>query len=106
MWNNRISDDTKLQFENPLQYYLDHINDEEIMSELAWDDPEFYQHVKRIYFIQQMQNHENIHQCPECRGKIITDEWGEEYCENCGLVTRTQIRYVAGHKIRLPYGLK
>lgn len=106
MCNNQLSDDDKLKMENPLQYYLEHIHDKKIMAELAWDDPEFFQHVHRIYFIQQIQNHEPIYKCPECRGKVITDEWGEEYCETCGLVTRTQFPYVAGHKIRLPYGLK
>lgn len=105
MCTNQISDD-KLKIENPLQYYLDNINDNDIMTELAWEDPELYQHVQRIYFIHKMQNHEPIYKCPECRGEIITDEWGEEYCETCGQVTRTQFRYVAGHKIKLAYGLK
>lgn len=106
MCDNRISDDIKLKLESPIQYYLEHIDDEEIMAELAWDDPELYQQIQRLLFIQCMQPYENITQCPECRGEIITDEWGEEYCETCGLITRTQYPYVAGHKIRLPYGQK
>lgn len=103
---NFLDDDLQLRLENPTKYYLDHINDEQVMIELVLEDPYLYQHVMRLDFINKMSNHENIHQCPECRSNIITDEFGEEYCETCGLITRTHIPYVAGQRINLPFGLK
>lgn len=103
---NYIDDDLKLRLENPTKYYLNHIHDEEIMIELIREDPYLFQHVIRLDFINKISNHDNIHQCRECRGSIIKDESGEEYCEKCGLVTRTHIAYVAGQRISLPFGLK
>ena len=103
---NYIDDNLKLRLENPTKYYLNHIHDEEIMIELIREDPYLFQHVIRLDFINKISNHDNIHQCPECRGSIIKDESGEEYCETCGLVTRTHIAYVAGQRISLPFGLK
>ena len=45
--------------------------------------------------------------CPECKQSIITDnENMEYYCSHCGLIVSTNIRYVAGFKIDLPYGLR
>ena len=92
--------------ENPTKYYLQHFYDQEIMDHLKWVDPYQYLDVIRLHFIKQMTNHENINTCPECKGNIITDEWGEEYCEECGLVTRTHYPYIAGQKITLDYGIK
>ena len=104
--NDKISDDDQLKLENPTEYYLKNIKDPEIMDELRWEDPYFYDYILRLHFINEMQNHENIYRCPECRGNIITDDWGEEYCTNCGLVTRTHYPYTAGQPISLPYGIK
>ena len=103
---NYIDDDLQLLLENPTKYYLDHIDDIEIMMELARDDLDLYIHVTRLDFIRKMSNHEKIYHCPECHSNIIKDEWGEEYCETCGLVTRTHYNYTAGQKISLPFGLK
>ena len=103
---NFIDDDLKLRLENPTKYYLNHIHDEQVMIELILEDPYLFQRVRRLHFINQFRNHDNVYQCPECRGSIIKDESGEEYCETCGLVTRTHIAYVAGQRISLPFGLK
>lgn len=103
---NFSDEDLQLKLENPIQYYLKYIDDEEIMAELNWSDPELYHRVMRLDFINKMSNNEPIYRCPECRSNIITDTWGEEYCSNCGLVTRTYYNYVAGKPIKLPFGLK
>lgn len=70
------------------------------------ENPYLFQRVRRLDFINQFRNHDKVYQCPECGGNIIKDESGEEYCETCGLVTRTHIPYVAGEMISLPFGLK
>lgn len=46
--------------------------------------------------------------CPECHGEIeySTEDEDEAYCTRCGLVTSASIRYVAGNKIDLPYGIR
>ena len=107
MCNENIrDDDAQLKLENPTKYYLKNIDDPEIMGELKWEDPYFYEYILRLHFIQKMQNHQNIYRCPECRGNIITDESGEEYCNDCGLITRTHYPYVAGQRIIVDYGLK
>ena len=45
--------------------------------------------------------------CPECGTRTITldQDKCEEYCTQCGYITRAATRYVAGNKIDLPYGL-
>lgn len=45
--------------------------------------------------------------CPECGCELITtiDE-DETICPDCGLITSASIRYVAGDKIDLPYGIR
>ena len=103
---NFIDDTLKAKLVNPTKYYLEHVDDDAIMMELAREDLELYAHVLRLDFINKMSNHEPIYQCPECRSNIITDESGEEYCSTCGLVTRTYYKYVAGQCISLPFGLK
>ena len=103
---NISDDDLQLKLENPTKYYLKHYDDEEIMAQLLWDDPELYHHIQRLHYIHEISNHERIFSCPECRTNIITDEKGEEFCVNDGLVTRTHYDYVAGQKIYLPFGLK
>lgn len=103
---NFSDDDLQLKLENPTKYYLENIDDAEIMNELKWEDPDLYLHILRLNFINKITDHEPIYRCPECRSNIITDEWGEEYCSNCGLVTRTHYQYVAGQSIVLPFGLK
>ena len=92
--------------EDPIKYYLENIDDSEIMNELRWEDPYLYIQILRLHYIDSLQNKENIYQCPICRGEIITDNLGEEYCCVCGLVTRTPYPYVAGQKIHVDYGLK
>lgn len=103
---NYIDKNLQLQLLNPTKYYLNHIDDEEIMLELARDDPYLFQHVIRQDYIQKISSHERLYQCPECQSNIVQDEWGEQYCPNCGVVTRSHSRYVAGFKHELSYGLK
>lgn len=43
--------------------------------------------------------------CSECGNELTVDE-DEIYCEDCGLIASSSIRYVAGHKIDLPQGLR
>lgn len=45
--------------------------------------------------------------CPHCgtRTIILDEEKCEEYCTQCGTITRAASRYVAGKKIDLHYGL-
>ena len=45
--------------------------------------------------------------CPECNTKtiILDKEKCEEYCTNCGTITRAASRYVAGNMIDLAYGI-
>lgn len=45
--------------------------------------------------------------CPECRTRtiILDKEKCEEYCTECGTITRAASRYVAGTQIELTYGL-
>lgn len=105
MCNTTFSDDDEL-IENPIRYYLENINNLRVMSQLYKEDTELYHHILRLDWISKMSNHEPIYVCPNCQGSIITDEWGEEYCSHCGLVTRTQTQYVAGQKIFLPFGIK
>lgn len=106
MCDEKISDDTKLKYEDPVTYYLKHFHNQEIMGELRWCDPYLYLQICRIHFIQQLKDKTPTSKCPECGDEIIQNEWGEEYCNSCGLVTRSTYDYVAGFKIYLPYGLK
>lgn len=45
--------------------------------------------------------------CPECQTRtiILDNEKCEEYCTQCGTITRAASRYVAGKQIELAYGL-
>ncbi|KZX11355.1 hypothetical protein MBORA_16000 [Methanobrevibacter oralis] len=107
MCDEKISDDTKLKHESPINYYLKHFHDQEIMAELRWCDPYLYLQICRIHFIQQLKDKTISYKCPECETKtIIENDWGEEYCSKCGLVVRTSFDYVGGLKINLPYGKK
>lgn len=100
-----IDDDLKV--ENPILYYLKNIDDPEIMEELRWEDPGFYEYILRLNYIQSLTNKEPIYKCPLCNHSIITDiDSGEEYCSVCGLVTRTHYPYVAGQRLHLDYGVK
>ena len=99
------SDDTELTFPDLIKYYLENY-DKEIIDTLRWEDPYLYETIVRLHYISQLKNKHNLHKCPECRGTISSDEQGEEFCTDCGLVTRTFYLYVAGQKITLPYGLK
>jgi len=62
----------------------------------------------RRYYIQSFLNHESLAYCPECQGEIeySSEDEDEAYCTQCGLVTSASIRYVAGQKIDLPYGIR
>lgn len=106
MYSEKNNSDDRLKLEDPITYYLEHIDDYEIMGELRWEDPELYTLIFRLNYIKSLANKEPIYRCPICRGNIITDTWGEEYCSVCGLVTRTSYPYVAGQKIHLDYGVK
>ena len=96
-----------------IEFYLEHYDDKEIMFELWLYDPIFYlrvkdayPHWKRVKYIKLCKNHEPIYNCPECGAEITTDEWGEEYCSICGLITRTHYNYVAGLQFEVPFGIK
>lgn len=105
--DNHISDeDEKLKTENPIKYYLKHYNDQKIMFELRQENRELYNKICRLHYILSFQNKEPIWRCPECGEHVNIDEWGEEYCPTCGLVTRTHYNYNAGIQINLPYGIK
>ncbi|MCR5027014.1 MAG: hypothetical protein K6A34_06205 [Methanobrevibacter sp.] len=45
--------------------------------------------------------------CPECKTRtiVLDKEKCEEYCINCGTITRASSRYVAGKQVDLAYGL-
>ena len=103
---SEISDDDKLKNENPIAYYLKHINNKEIMKELRWNNVSLYRKVHRINYILSFKTKEPLRKCPTCGGKITNDEWGEEYCQRCGLVTRNNYPYLASLPYELPYGLK
>lgn len=62
----------------------------------------------RKYYIDSFLNHDSLRYCPECHHEIEynTEDEDEAYCTYCGLVTSASIRYVAGQKIDLPYGLR
>ena len=92
--------------ENTLTYYLQHIGNQKIMERLRWEDIELYNLVQRLHFLKSFQNTEPIYNCPECGEDIREDEWGEEYCPQCGLITRSHSTYTAGRKFELPFGLK
>lgn len=98
--------DTQLKEENPVKYYLKHIGDKQIMETLRWEDIELYNFVQRLHYVQSFQTREPLNKCPKCEEPIEEDEWGEEYCSKCGLVTRSHYPYVASQKIIFPYGIK
>ena len=114
MYRGRMNDvvitlsdeDEKLKNENPIAYYLKHINDKKIMEELRWQNRELYNKVHRIHYILSFKTNEPLRKCPDCGGKITSNEWGEEYCPKCGLITRNSYKYTAGIIYKLPYGLK
>jgi ribosomal protein S27AE len=56
----------------------------------------------RLYYLTQIIRYTPSY-CPECGTTLIHDE-EEIYCPSCGLVTSGSIEYVAGFKIRFPYG--
>ena len=89
-----------------LSYYWQHRNDIKTMSKLIRCNHELYSQLQRLIYIDSFKNKDKIYVCPECRSSIVSDEWGEEYCSNCGLVTRTHYQYTAGQRLVLDYGLK
>ena len=99
-------EDTQLLKENPIRYYLKHIGNIKMMGELKRDNRELYDKVHRLHYILSFANKEPIWKCPECGEDINVDEFGEEYCPRCGLITRTHTNYNAGIQIKLPYGIK
>lgn len=50
---------------------------------------------------------EDVEVCPECgtRTIVLDEDKCEEYCTQCGYITRAASCYVGGRKIVLPYGL-
>lgn len=100
------NDDEKLKIENPLRYYLNHINDMKIMAELLKENRLLYHKVHRIDYILSFKTKEPLRKCPKCGNPILTGEWGEEYCQKCGVITRNNYPYMAGIQHDLPYGLK
>ena len=62
----------------------------------------------RKYYLNSFLNHESLRYCPECGGEVeySSEDEDEAYCTRCGLVTSASIRYVAGNKIDLPYGIR
>lgn len=99
-------DNEKLKEENPIKYYLQHTGDKKVMKKLRWDNPKLYRAVQRAVYLKQLQSKEPLHRCPKCGDTITCDEWGEEYCPRCGVITRNNYPYTAGVKHDLPYGLK
>lgn len=108
MKNDNLTSDTdeELKENNPIKYYLKHIGNQKVMAELKRTDKDLYDKVQRLDYILSFANKEPIWKCPECKEHINIDEWGEEYCPECGLITRTHYKYNAGIQIRLPYGIK
>lgn len=106
MYDEKSCDDSTLKLDNLIEYYLKNFDNPEIMSELEWDNPSLYRKICRIHYVHSIQCKDNLSKCPDCRSEIIQDEWGEEYCSECGLVTRSYYDYVAGQKVQFPYGLK
>ena len=53
-------DDDNLKVENPILYYLKNIDDPEIMYELRWEDPYFYDYILRLHYTQSLTNKEPI----------------------------------------------
>ena len=105
MKNDKLHENDEIE-ENPVTYYLNHIGNQKIMERLRWEDITLYKLVQRLHFLKSFQNTEPIYNCPECGDDICEDEWGEEYCPRCGLITRSHSTYVAGRKFKLPFGLK
>ena len=77
------------------QFFDEHIYDKIFLEhECLWDEEEDVQAEQLLF-------------CPECEGRIKTDEdSGEEYCPECGLIVSGPYPYVAGEKISYPYGLR
>lgn len=94
--------------QNLLEYYLDNLDNEEIMEELRWENPSLFRKIQRIHYIDSLRSKEPTGKCPECKSKtiIVDNDTCEEYCENCGLVTRNNYPYVAGIQHELYWGLK
>ena len=77
------------------QFFNEHMYDETFMDhQCLWDDEEEVPAEQLLF-------------CPECEGKIITDEDSDEdYCPCCGLVVRGPYKYTSGQLIDFPYGLR
>ena len=93
-----------------ISYFLKNFHKEEVqeeLGELKWLDPYLYDEIIRTHFINEMTNHENLSKCPECGTMTIklSDTNDYEYCTECGLITRASVKFVAGQKIDLPYGI-
>ena len=98
-------EDYDLLIEKPVQYYEKHKDD--LLHELEWIAPNLYEWLLRMVFIYTLGNKEPIWKCPECGGVIEVDnDKCEEYCETCGLITRSTYPYTAGIKFDLPYGVR
>ena len=108
MKNEKWLDDiTGADLQKNFEYYLQNIDNQEIMDQLKWENPRLYDIVHRIDYILSFSNKQPIGKCPECGAEIIVDKDAcEEYCRECGLVTRNSYPYVASQKYDLPYGIR
>lgn len=93
--------------EESVEYYMSNINNPHIMKDLHFVDPLLYAKLMRWKFVNSIRNKQAISTCPECNGEIIFDsDKCIEYCDKCGLITRTCTYYTAGVQYELPYGLR
>lgn len=103
---NVIKNDDELKNTNPLRYYLENVDNIKIMGELMVENRALYNKVLRMNYIISLKTKEPLRKCPHCHATITNDEWGEEYCPQCGAITRNNYPYMAGQLHDLPYGLK
>ena len=70
-----------------------------------WLEPKEYQKEQRLLYIIRLKSHAPS-TCPECGHDLIYEEDVEIYCNHCGLVCASTIEYVAGIRIKYPFGLR
>lgn len=67
-----------------------------------WLQPEEYRKQQRLLYLKTFMKPIPEY-CPECGDSLIHDET-ETYCQHCGLLTSSNIEYVAGIHIIFDYG--
>ena len=96
-----------LKTTDPFKYYLSNVDNEDVMTELKWINPIVFKKIIRLNYINSIRNKEPISKCPECGKPIQYDnDTCEEYCETCGVITRTSYPYTAGIKFTIEYGVR